>query len=116
MQKSFWIPLYENREIAVRPQSTLDNYSTFPEEYTSYFNDNLQFRNNLISLNSGIDYFCFRKSSSHKVAIGKERWLFYSHPNDGDLAAILNLTKQLCFEDIEYSVEGYDLHDVKNIL
>ena len=75
---------YENRQMATRPRLTLDSYDTFSEDYASYFNDNLQFRNNLISLNSGIDYFCFGKSSSDYVIAGEDNWLFYSRPDDGN--------------------------------
>lgn len=75
---------YENRQMATQPRLTLDSYATFSEDYTSYFNDNLQFRNNLISLNSGIDYFCFRKSSSDYVIVGEDNWLFYSRTDDGN--------------------------------
>jgi hypothetical protein len=75
---------HENRKMAAQPSLTLDNYSTFANEYTKYFNDNLQFRNNLISLNSGIDYFCFKRSSSDYVIAGKDKWLFYNRKDDGD--------------------------------
>ena len=75
---------YENRQMVTRPVMTLDNYASFSSDYTSFFNDNLQFRNNLISLNSKIDYFCFRKSSSDYVIVGKDDWLFYSRKDDGD--------------------------------
>ena len=68
---------YENRQMATRPSLNLDDYATFTADYTSYFNDNLQFRNYLISLNSGIDYFCFGKSSNSSVVVGKDHWLFY---------------------------------------
>ena len=33
----------------------------------------------------------------------------------GDLAAMLNLKKQLTSSDVEYSVEGYDNHGVENV-
>ena len=69
---------YENRQMAAQPKLTLDTYDTFFEDYTSYFNDNLQFRNYLISLNSGIDYFCFGRSSSDNVIVGKVNWLLLS--------------------------------------
>lgn len=75
---------YENRKMATRPVLTLDNYEHFSLDYTSFFNDNLQFRNNLISLNSAIDYFCFGKSSSDSVIVGKNNWLFYSRIDDGN--------------------------------
>ncbi len=68
---------YENRQMATCPQLTLDSYEAFPKEYTDFFNDNLQFRKFLISLNSAIDYFVFDKSASEQVIKGTEGWLFF---------------------------------------
>ncbi|MFR3697769.1 MAG: alginate O-acetyltransferase AlgX-related protein [Coprococcus sp.] len=67
-----------------QPRLTVDNYGTFAEEYDNYFNDQLPFRNNLIKLNSLIDYFVFDRSANSKVIIGKYNWLFYDNKDDGD--------------------------------
>ena len=67
-----------------QPRLTVDNYGTFAEEYDNYFNDQLPFRNNLIKLNSWIDYFVFDRSVNSKVIIGKDNWLFYDNKDDGD--------------------------------
>lgn len=75
---------YENRQMATRPILTLDNYSTYSKDFTAYFNDNLQFRNNLVQLNSYIDYFGFRRSSSANVIVGDDNWLFYASEADGN--------------------------------
>ena len=74
----------ENRTPAKKPEMTADSYGTFSSDYTSYYNDNLPFRNNLITLNSAIDYFCFGRPSSDHVAIGTDNWLFYTKKDDGD--------------------------------
>lgn len=74
---------YENRKMADRPVFNIDTYGTFADDYSSYFNDNLPFRNNIITLYSGIDYFIFGKSSNKDVLIGKENWLFYCADGDG---------------------------------
>ena len=47
-----------------QPRLTVDNYGTFAEEYDNYFNDQLPFQNNLIKLNSLIDYFVFDRSAN----------------------------------------------------
>lgn len=75
---------YENRELASKPRLTVENYKSFPEEYNNYYNDNIPFRNNLITINTAIDYFVFGKSTSDNVIIGKNNWLFYSRNDDGD--------------------------------
>lgn len=69
---------HENRKMAKKPILTLNNYGTFFADYTAYFNDNIQFRRNLVFLNSLIDYYVFDKSASKDVIKGKSGWLFYS--------------------------------------
>jgi hypothetical protein len=44
----------------------------------------MQFRNALIALNSGIDYYCFGKSSNKNVIIGKDDWLFLTTDEEDD--------------------------------
>ncbi len=75
---------YEKRELAEKPKFSFSGYGTYSDDYTSYFNDHLPFRNNLILLNSMIDYYCFGTSSSENVVVGKDDWLFYSRVDDGD--------------------------------
>lgn len=68
---------YENRQMASRPILALDNYATFPTDYTAFFNDNLQFREYLVLINNCIDFFVFDKSTSEQVIKGTEGWLFF---------------------------------------
>ncbi len=75
---------YEKRQLATRPELTLEGYKTFSSEYMAYFNDNLQFRNMLIEMNSMIDYCCFKRSANDRVVVGKDNWLFYAREDDGD--------------------------------
>ena len=74
----------ENREWAERPVLTAETYDVFAADFTSYFNDRLPFRNALISINSGIDYFLFRRSTNPQVIVGNDGWLFYDRSDDGD--------------------------------
>ena len=53
---------YENRNSASKPTLTTENYELFPKAYDTYYNDNIPFRNQLIRLNSSIDYFLFNQS------------------------------------------------------
>lgn len=73
---------YENRNKIERPKLSFGNFDTFPEEFEKYYNDNLPYRNQLVMLNNSIDYFGFKQSSSDKVVIGKDGWLFYSSKSD----------------------------------
>lgn len=73
---------YENRTMAAKPVLTIENYKSFPKAYETYYNDTIPFRNQLIRFNNSIDYFLFQQSSSERVAIGKEGWLFYCDNND----------------------------------
>ena len=65
-----WLPLqkildnenYENRELAERPDLTLENYGIFSGEFEAYFNDHIPFRNYFMTINNAIDVFIFRHS------------------------------------------------------
>ena len=75
---------YENRNMAVKPVISPENYENFPEEYENYFNDSLPFRNQMIEFHNSIDYYLFQQSSSKKVAIGSDGWLFYCDDEDSN--------------------------------
>ena len=63
---------HENRKLKERPSLTAETYETFFKDYEEYYNDNIPFRNPLISLNTGLDYFLFKTSSNQNVIIGKD--------------------------------------------
>lgn len=75
---------YENRSSASKPTLTTENYELFPKAYDTYYNDNIPFRNQLIRLNSSIDYFLFNQSPNKNVVIGKDGWLFYCDNKDAN--------------------------------
>ncbi len=77
-EKFFDAANYENREYASRPVLAIDNYDAFSNEYEAYFDDNLQFRNELVLLNSLVDYYIFDQSANKDVIKGEDGWLFYS--------------------------------------
>lgn len=68
----------ENRKLATRPTLTSDTYTTFADDYETYFNDNIPFRNNLVSLHNCLDYYVLKSSPSKSVIIGENGWLFYN--------------------------------------
>ena len=75
---------HENRSFAAMPRLRPSTYRKFASDFTSYLNDSMPFRNDLITLNSGIDYAVFQAPSNDSVIIGKDGWLFYCNPEDGD--------------------------------
>ena len=75
---------HENRSFAAMPRLRPGTYRQFAADFTSYLNDAMPFRNDLITLNSGIDYSVFHASSNDSVIIGKGDWLFYCNQEDGD--------------------------------
>lgn len=92
---------YENRELAEMPQWTAETAEQFPRDFESFFNDRLPFRNQLITLNSGVDYYVFGRSSSNRVAVGKDGWLFYADSADGNPIACYQGTNLLTQEELE---------------
>ncbi len=77
---------YENRTLASAPVLSLDTIGTFPSDFENYFSDHLPFRNQLIYVNSLLEYRVLKQSSSDSVIVGKEGWLFYqgAQVNDED--------------------------------
>ena len=101
---------YENRIMASLPEISIDNYEEFSKEFENYYNDNLPFRNELINLNSKISYYGFRDSSSDKVLVGQEEWLFYM---DG---GVQSSTGQWQWENYELERIAENLSNAKKYL
>lgn len=80
----------EKRNLSEKPIFSLNTISTFPERAENYFNDNFLFRNFFINLNSKLRLNIFNSSSSPKVLIGKDGWLFYNGEEANDGATISN--------------------------
>lgn len=92
---------YENRNLAEMPTFSLDAINTFPQQFETYVNDHLPFRNQLIQLNNTINYSLPRVSYSDQVAIGKNGWLFYTVKEDGDPIACYRGTNLLSDEQLQ---------------
>ena len=92
---------YENRTLAEKPEFHLEEYEQYPKAYEAYLNDTLPFRDQLIQLNSRINYYAFRKASNENVIVGKEGWLFYDGEDDGDPIACYRGTNLFSGEELE---------------
>ena len=76
---------YENRELREAPEiRTFEDYMVFPAKFEAFFSDRIPFRNNLILLKSATDYYAFGMSPNPKVIVGKDGWLFFNDPADGN--------------------------------
>ena len=69
----------EKRELAPFPEVRPSAIGAFPSGFESYFNDRIPFRNDLIWLNSVLDYTVFATSSNDEVVLGKDGWLFFKN-------------------------------------
>jgi hypothetical protein len=94
----------ENRVLAAFPPILIDdgkidiaNIGTVPELLDNYINDRFGFRNFFVSLAGMINKSS--KTINGNVVIGKDGWLFYSNPNDGN--NIFDFFKSNLFTDIE---------------
>ncbi len=105
---------YENRSRKAKPLFNVDTYETFASDYTTYMNDNLPFKNALISFNSRVDYYLFHSSSSDRVIIGKDGWLFYNDTADGDPLGDYRGEKIYSEEELQAIVEN--LQDMEKYL
>ena len=65
-------------------QTELNNYPSAMEEY---FRDHLPLRHQIIRLNAALDYKLFGSTTSRKITLGKEGWLFFKdHDTVNNLA------------------------------
>lgn len=59
------------------PILSRDTYYTYTEQLEEYIDDKMPYKDILVTCNGIIDYFVFKVSSSERVVIGNEGWLFY---------------------------------------
>ena len=79
-KKAGMISTVENRALAEFPKVFNDDGTVNPElkiGFNSWLNDNIGFRDTLMSLNTKIQYTLFDKINSNDVISGKNGWLFY---------------------------------------
>lgn len=79
-KKAGMISTVENRALAEFPKVFNDDGAVNPElktGFNSWLNDNIGFRDTLMSINTKIQYTLFDKINSEKVILGKNEWLFY---------------------------------------
>jgi hypothetical protein len=73
----------EQRNLAAFPNWNKTNLMNFTTQFQTWFNDHFGFRNHLAQM-----YYLFgvwlETSLSPRVIIGKEQWLFYIDPKDGN--------------------------------
>ena len=83
---------YENRELYARPTLSLKSIFEFPKSFENYYNDHLPFKNELRKLKSKILYN-INVSTTPRVIIAKDKWLFYNSEAANDGETIENYTK-----------------------
>lgn len=74
----------ENRVMTEFPTLANTQLFEYPTLFDAYMEDNLPYKNYLVSLNSKIDYYIFNTSSSDDVIVGDNGWLFYTGHENND--------------------------------
>lgn len=69
---------YENRELYEKPKLEFSSITSYFSNYEKYFNDHLAFKNEIRKFRSSILLNIFKTSSTDRVIIGKDNWLFYN--------------------------------------
>lgn len=67
----------EKRTLASFPVFSWEQLEDYPGEMEKYINDHAAFRNQFLSLNSGINFLLFQSVDSEDVIRGKEGWYFF---------------------------------------
>lgn len=68
----------ENRTLSKMPAFKINKLTKFPQSFEDFFNDNMNFREDLLNLNGYIGLTQIKKESGLTVDEGKEGW-FYLH-------------------------------------
>lgn len=107
---------YENRNLYEKPELTFKDITDFPKNYENYFNDHLPFKNEIRKTRTKILYDVFNISSSSRVIVGEDDWLFYNgaYVNDGD--SISDYRKTTKYSKQEKEEFKKSLLKTKNIL
>lgn len=112
----------ENRVTAEFPKisSWRKDILDFPHEFELFFSDRLAYRLPIIEFRNQLVYNLFQTSSTPKVVIGKQNWLFYNYDGAGE--AQLNRTKFTDYEleswarELEAKSEFLNRHNIKFLL
>ncbi|MHC1684336.1 MAG: hypothetical protein AB6733_15475 [Clostridiaceae bacterium] len=75
---------YENRTLAAKPTFLKESLDKYFQGLDNYINDHAAFKNQFVKLNSFLDFKLFNTTSSEKVLVGKDQWLFYKNKTEGD--------------------------------
>lgn len=73
----------ENRELANFPQLFFINHKInkdFTQNFESWFNDNLGFREQIVKVSTYLQYHVFGKLAKSDTMLGKSNWLYYTTP------------------------------------
>jgi len=74
----------EKRTVVKPPKLEIQNLEKFPRQFEKYFSDSFGFRNFLIDLNNRVSIKWFKTSTTPKVIVGKQGWLFYRSERSSD--------------------------------
>lgn len=80
----------ENRELAKKPEFSVENIENYSIGYERYYNDNLPFRNLIKAVWANLNFLILNESTDEQIVIGKNEgsksstWLFYQKGYDGD--------------------------------
>lgn len=98
----------ENRVMTEMPTLANTQISEFPTLFDAYMNDNLPYKNYLVTINSMADYYLFNTSSSEDVIVGDKGWLFYvgHENNDEDPLADYEGTNLYSIDELEIIAEN----------
>lgn len=78
----------ENRNLAEKPVIFMDDgklSETLVEDFNNWFGDNLGLRDFFLNISSFVNYNVFHKSTTEKVQLGKDGWLYFTLHNNLDL-------------------------------
>ena len=67
----------ENRTLSEKPKFSIQNIGDYFSEYTTYYEDNMPFKDFFVRANAVFHNKSLNMSSEKAVILGKDGWLFY---------------------------------------
>lgn len=106
----------ENRVLSeIKMPQTKDELFAFPESFSSWYNDHLPYKENLVAVKSELEISVFHELDSDHAILGTVKpWLFYKEPTDGE--QIANYKHTNTFTDTQLSEIHAELSRIKDRL
>ncbi len=109
----------ENATLADKPGIIADGIVDYPDLYEEYYNDHIPFKDELVAVNSFLNYNLFQKATGSNLIVGNDGWLFnedvtnnYLKPNRFNEQELMQISDSLNKIHEDYISRGIEMYMV----